>query len=353
MFYFCRFRIDNTDHIVDVNKGLKSNIGEYDQVNIVCPYYPNKPRGVIPEKFIIYLVNKEEFDSCRIMTPHPRVIAKCDTPQKPRFYTLSFRSFSPTPGAMEFHPGKDYYFISTSSKTDIHQRVDGMCRDFNMKLLFKVFDPNSVPSSTEQPDVQSSTLNPVVSPSTFISLFDDSLNEGKILDGGSLANEITVGLSDKRQKLSDIDFILGREEEDKNLTKKKRRKHRKKHRNRGKKKSNLMEDTEGVLGGSPGRNRRLKKKKNEDILNDNPSESDPGMTEEEEAGRSSLGGHDNEDRRVIEKELSLVEKVNNLMKQEASIGASSSSSVIAVGKNGLRGCWRFAASILLLLLLSS
>ena len=40
------FRIDNTDHIVDVNRG---NLPwEYDQVNVICPV--SKPGSRYPEK---------------------------------------------------------------------------------------------------------------------------------------------------------------------------------------------------------------------------------------------------------------------------------------------------------------
>ena len=42
------------------------------------------------------------------------------------------------PGALEYKPGKDYHFISTSSKDDLHRRIGGMCRTNNMKIVFKV-----------------------------------------------------------------------------------------------------------------------------------------------------------------------------------------------------------------------
>merc|ERR1711971_1321898 len=53
-------------------------------------------------------------------------------------FTITFRSFSPTPGGLEFHPGQDYYFISTSSSADLHRRVGGGCSTQNMKMIFKV-----------------------------------------------------------------------------------------------------------------------------------------------------------------------------------------------------------------------
>ena len=132
------FRIDNTDHIYDVNAGNLP--GEYDQANIICPSY--KP-GTDPdeaEQYMIYIVTKEEYDTCRIMDPQPRVIAQCNPPTMypPMFFTITFRSFTPTPGGMEFFPGRDYYFISTSSKDEIDGRDGGRCRTHNMKMIFKV-----------------------------------------------------------------------------------------------------------------------------------------------------------------------------------------------------------------------
>ena len=146
----CRFRIDNTDHIIDVNEGRTQNFMEYDQVNILCPLYDKSVPEEHTERFIIYAVNKEEYDMCRIMTAKPRAIVLCDKPYDLRYYTISFRSFSPTPGAMEFHAGKDYYFMSTSSKTDLQLRSGGMCRSHNMKLVFKVADGSKPAAPVKQ-----------------------------------------------------------------------------------------------------------------------------------------------------------------------------------------------------------
>jgi len=136
------FRIDNTDHIVDVNQG---NLPwEYDQLNIICPSYSGVRGGTstrdpdVPEKYIIYNVSREEYDTCRISQKDPRVVAVCDKPDQDLQYTLTFRSFSPTPRGLEFRPGQDYYFISTSSKRDLLRRVGGSCSTHNMKVIFKV-----------------------------------------------------------------------------------------------------------------------------------------------------------------------------------------------------------------------
>ena len=159
-FFFSRFRIDNTDHIIDVLHGS--------QINIICPYYPTPvvtnsddvenadrvaKRAVSEEdmeRFIIYIVNKEEYDMCRIMTSQPRIVAQCNAPHERNFFTLTFRSFSPMPGRLEYHPGEDYYFISTSEKGDIHKRVEGMCRTNNMRVVLKVKDREAMEAARRE-----------------------------------------------------------------------------------------------------------------------------------------------------------------------------------------------------------
>ena len=50
------FRIDNTDHIIDVNRG---NVAyEYDQVNTICPFYPSSTRSEDMESYVVYNVFK-------------------------------------------------------------------------------------------------------------------------------------------------------------------------------------------------------------------------------------------------------------------------------------------------------
>lgn len=56
------------------------------------------------------------------------------------YFTITFRSFTPQPGGLEFHPGKDYYFISTStgSPDGLERKVGGRCATHHMKITFKV-----------------------------------------------------------------------------------------------------------------------------------------------------------------------------------------------------------------------
>ena len=130
------FRIDNTDNVIDVNRG--NNVFEYDQAHIICPVYPAGTRPLDAERYIIYSVTKEEFEQCRLINPDPRVIAVCNKPHRLLYVTITFRSFTPTPGGLEFKPGQDYYFLSTSSHSDIERRVGGRCSTNNMKMMFKI-----------------------------------------------------------------------------------------------------------------------------------------------------------------------------------------------------------------------
>jgi len=121
----------------------------YFQANIICPLYRKGTRAADVEKYIIYNVSREEFENCQITTPNPRVIAICDKPHDLIYFTITFRSFTPTPGGLEFRPGKDYYFISTSSRSDLYRRIGGRCSSHNMRVVFKVADnPMETTTST-------------------------------------------------------------------------------------------------------------------------------------------------------------------------------------------------------------
>lgn len=93
-------------------------------------------------------VSKEEYETCRITNPNPRVIAVCNNPYKTMYFTITFRPFTPQPEGLEFLPGHDYYFISTSSKDDLHKRIGGRCTSNNMKVVFKVCCRNEADTSS-------------------------------------------------------------------------------------------------------------------------------------------------------------------------------------------------------------
>ena len=86
-------------------------------------------------------MSKEEYDSCIITNTNARIIAVCDQPYSgARYFTITFRSFTPQPGGLEFKPGQDYYFISTStgSPEGLYNKQGGSCASNHMKVTFKV-----------------------------------------------------------------------------------------------------------------------------------------------------------------------------------------------------------------------
>jgi ephrin-B len=160
-------------NVVLVNEG---NLPwEYDQVNIICPVY--KPGVLDPEQHVIYSVTKEEFDTCRVINPRPKIVAICNRPQTFMYFTITFRSFTPTPGGMEFRPGKDYYFISTSNSKDIHRRVGGWCSSHNMKMVFKVVE---APSSKQERELATTTYLPPIPVPTPAAFWSRYYNEARM-----------------------------------------------------------------------------------------------------------------------------------------------------------------------------
>mgnify|MGYP003343345243 CR=1 FL=1 len=115
-------------------------------------YRPGEALEADKERSVIYSVSKDEYESCRITQPNPRVIAICNKPHELMYFTITFRSFTPTPGGLEFTPGKDYYFITTSSADDLYQKVGGRCSSHHMKVAFKVAD-NVQHQTTHKPVV--------------------------------------------------------------------------------------------------------------------------------------------------------------------------------------------------------
>ena len=81
-------------------------------------------------------------------------MASCTDPYRRLYFTITFRSFSPIPGSLEFHPGQDYYFITTSHPNDLHSKSGGRCASHNMKVIFKVANSTLKNLVSENPDVE-------------------------------------------------------------------------------------------------------------------------------------------------------------------------------------------------------
>ena len=72
------FQNPGQDNLVMVNE---DNLPwEYDQVNIICPVF--KPGTDDNEQHIIYSVEKEEYENCRVTNPRPKNEAICNRPHR-------------------------------------------------------------------------------------------------------------------------------------------------------------------------------------------------------------------------------------------------------------------------------
>ena len=124
------FRERETEHVLEVNRG--NGLLEHDQLHLICPNSGN-------EQHVIYSVSEAEYRMCRVTNPRPKIVAVCNQPSgRFRYFTLTFRSFSPNPTAIEFKPGHSYYLISTSTQRDLHRRAGGYCQTHNMKMVINV-----------------------------------------------------------------------------------------------------------------------------------------------------------------------------------------------------------------------
>lgn len=134
---------DYGNNIININAGTEDQPWRYEQANIICPRYSSNVPTSRAERYIIYNVSRTEFEHCQVNDPQQnKIVAICNTPYELTFFTLTFRAFSPVPGAFEFHPGENYYFISTSSKRNLHKHAGGKCATHNMKLMFRIRDTN-------------------------------------------------------------------------------------------------------------------------------------------------------------------------------------------------------------------
>ena len=153
------FGRENADHVVDVNLG---NLPwEYDQLNLICPNSE--------EQHVIYSVSREEYMDCRVTSPRPKIVAICNRPERFLYFTITFRSFSPTPGGLEFKPGQTYYLISTSNARDLHRRTGGYCSTHNMRMIFNVADNSQTESnsvSSEQDSVSRNLMSLYTTPAS-------------------------------------------------------------------------------------------------------------------------------------------------------------------------------------------
>uniref|UniRef100_A0A3B1K7F7 Ephrin-B2b n=1 Tax=Astyanax mexicanus TaxID=7994 RepID=A0A3B1K7F7_ASTMX len=88
-----------------------------DKMDIVCPRLrPGSSERTNIEYFRVYLVTKEQLETCRVEKDNMALL-NCDKPDQDVKFTFKFQEFSPNLWGLEFLKGKDYHIISTSNST--------------------------------------------------------------------------------------------------------------------------------------------------------------------------------------------------------------------------------------------
>jgi len=146
-----------TSPTIEVNRD--TGPWQFDQINLICPTGPR-----VKETHIIYSVSKAEFDSCSVLSKNPKIVAVCDKPTHFLYFTITFRYFSPSPRQLEFKPGENYFFISTSAPNNLQAKDGGFCVSNNMRMQFRIAE------STEETQIPEKMLNIAV-PTAFWSKY--------------------------------------------------------------------------------------------------------------------------------------------------------------------------------------
>lgn len=82
-----------------------------DKMDIVCPRIKTgTAEQTNIEYFRVYLVTKEQLESCRV-AKGDMALLNCDKPDQDVKFTFKFQEFSPNLWGLEFLKGKDYHII--------------------------------------------------------------------------------------------------------------------------------------------------------------------------------------------------------------------------------------------------
>ncbi|KJH50095.1 Ephrin [Dictyocaulus viviparus] len=79
-----------------------------------------------------------------MLSSSARELGRCISPMKRDKVKVSFRLISPNPSALDYSPGRTYYFISTSTGTvfGLSNRYGGLCASHNLKMIIHVTEKN-------------------------------------------------------------------------------------------------------------------------------------------------------------------------------------------------------------------
>ncbi|VDO93932.1 unnamed protein product [Heligmosomoides polygyrus] len=121
-----------------------------DSLDIICPYYEPDVDTMDTEQSIIYRVSEHDYETCTLSSS-ARELGRCISPKRRDKVKVSFRLLSPNPSALDYRPGHTYYFISTStgSNVGLDNKYGGLCASHHLKMVIHVTDKNGDTSSNQ------------------------------------------------------------------------------------------------------------------------------------------------------------------------------------------------------------
>merc|ERR1719376_1702698 len=117
------------------------NVNLFDTLPFKCPYVDKNDHNIRNLHVSIFFVDKSGYDKCD--ASRGMLLKKCIRPYDVIMpYNFFFTNVSSSEYTPEVHPGKTYYFISTSTgvKGEHKNLFGGLCRKSNLKLKVHVFD---------------------------------------------------------------------------------------------------------------------------------------------------------------------------------------------------------------------
>lgn len=100
----------------------------------------------------LWMVDKPAYDACTVDTSKVghKLLLRCSRPLQLQYLSIAFRRFSAEVNGLVFLPGKDYYFIATSTgrERSLDKTSGGRCLTHNMRIKIHVCNDANDPGCT-------------------------------------------------------------------------------------------------------------------------------------------------------------------------------------------------------------
>uniref|UniRef100_A0A3B3SG61 EPH-related receptor tyrosine kinase ligand 7 n=1 Tax=Paramormyrops kingsleyae TaxID=1676925 RepID=A0A3B3SG61_9TELE len=85
-----------------------------DYLDVFCPYYAHSVLEHRAERYVLYMVNYDGYSVCENLAKGFKRW-ECNQPHSPLKFSEKFQLFTPFSLGFEFRPGREYYYISSTT----------------------------------------------------------------------------------------------------------------------------------------------------------------------------------------------------------------------------------------------